>query len=609
MVRLTKFVLGFSWLLQSKTIQSKSGRGYVKASVMVRASLEDAAAYLFDYESRSNRAFGDHERRVLNRNDFELHVKRKVILESKYSSFQQECEFYSAVNLYVVDDDTIAIVIDPVKRNVQSSTDATRRISFRMSFSTMGKVDGEERSTIILKRAGKFETKIEFATELEFGMMIGKAMVKKELENHLHGFKNTMPSYFLNILSRNEPNEINEKDGVTLGELLYEGGRANIKEAISNSAILSSVQAEFPWFEAILDEVLRNKLRPGYYSSATNADCLSITEARRMGGTLAMSLATNATAAGAVDEWFLQQNALQEIDSRFRWIRSMMDIIALKLVGDVGWGLKFRVFFGAALSTLDLTTDLYISYTFWKGGEKMYTFFKSSIVMLVTSMSLSLIFVLLQNKRRGWKTILLEMIPVVVGLKPAVDAFRVASGAKMAERQSFDPLSEMTYIRGIEMFSEAIPGVIIQLSAMLSFGSVSMASIISLVTSALTTGFISSSLSYDWDTDPKKRAESSEFYGYIPSRARLRAVVFVLMILISAIMLIVRASAIALLGHISKSAVFAYIFIDMCLYLIFKMVRDDFFYWLPLHGWVEMFFSFMSRIMVKIIVDFTGNGE
>ena len=44
---------------------------------------------------------------------------------------------------------------------------------------------------------------------------------------------------------------------------------------------------------------------------------------------------------------------------------------------------------------------------------------------------------------------LLEMIPVVSGLKPAVDAFRVASGAKIAEGQVVDPLLEMTLTKAI----------------------------------------------------------------------------------------------------------------------------------------------------------------
>ena len=48
-----------------------------------------------------------------------------------------------------------------------------------------------------------------------------------------------------------------------------------------------------------------------------------------------------------------------------------------------------------------------------------------------------------QNRKLGWKRIACEMIPVVIGLKPAVDAFRVASGAKIEENQTFDPLAEM----------------------------------------------------------------------------------------------------------------------------------------------------------------------
>lgn len=69
----------------------------------------------------------------------------------------------------------------------------------------------------------------------------------------------------------------------------------------------------------------------------------------------------------------------------------------------------------------------------------------------------------------------------------------------------FDPLSEMSYTKGVEMVAEAIPGVIIQLSAIMetyaegkepSFGIMS-----SLLISLMTTGFTSASISYDWDTD------------------------------------------------------------------------------------------------------------
>ena len=62
-----------------------------------------------------------------------------------------------------------------------------------------------------------------------------------------------------------------------------------------------------------------------------------------------------------------------------------------------------------------------------------------------------------QNRRLGWSRVALETIPVVTGLKPAVDAFRIASGAKIEEGQMLEPLMEMTLTKGIEMFAEAIP--------------------------------------------------------------------------------------------------------------------------------------------------------
>ena len=43
----------------------------------------------------------------------------------------------------------------------------------------------------------------------------------------------------------------------------------------------------------------------------------------------------------------------------------------------------------------------------------------------------------------GMKRVFLDMIPVVVGLKPAVDAYRVASRTNQEEGQLFNPLGEM----------------------------------------------------------------------------------------------------------------------------------------------------------------------
>ena len=276
------------------------GRGTTKGTLIVRASLEDAAAYLFDYDSRANRAFGDVKRLIVERKgNFDLLVSRTIMLEGKYMGFQQHCEFHSTLKLRLVDFNNIAILVDPIGHEIEGTKGIKRILSFKLS--TIGKVEGREKSIVMLRRVGPMETKVEFMTELNFGLPIGNTNIKEQFERQIRGYK-AMTTYFLNLLSGEAMHEINEKDGIMLGDLIYEGGREDVKETISNCAILNSLQAEFPWFAAMMEEVLRNKLRQGYSQVKTKAECLSCTEAKKIGRSLAISLAVNITAAGGVDE-------------------------------------------------------------------------------------------------------------------------------------------------------------------------------------------------------------------------------------------------------------------------------------------------------------------
>ena len=65
----------------------------------------------------------------------------------------------------------------------------------------------------------------------------------------------------------------------------------------------------------------------------------------------------------------------------------------------------------------------------------------------------------------GWKRLFSENFPILIGFKPAVDAYRVANGKEQEVEQGLDPKTEMTYVKTGEMFAEAIAGVTIQLMA------------------------------------------------------------------------------------------------------------------------------------------------
>ena len=296
---------------KSTIIQSKLGKCSGKITLLVRASLEDAAAYLFDYRSRANRAFGDFKRTAVSqkeKGDFELLVSRSIMFEGIYWNSQQECKFSSTVKLHRVDANTIVILTDPANRR---SGRRKRSITF-FGMSSLGKTGGLERTTVRLVRISTMETRVDVMTELDFCTPVGRLILKNEVKRELGGYK-AMSRYFLNLLSDESLHLINKKDGISLGELLYEEGRGSVgvkgtvnncavKDAINSCAVLNSLQAEFPWFNVMIEEVIKNNLRPPASAIATKAVCLSTAEATKIGGSLAMSLATNITAVGGVDE-------------------------------------------------------------------------------------------------------------------------------------------------------------------------------------------------------------------------------------------------------------------------------------------------------------------
>ena len=218
--------------------------------------------------------------------------------------------------------------------------------------------------------------------------------------------------------------------------------------------------------------------------------------------------------------------------------------------------------------------------------------------------------VVLQYRKKRFIRILKECLIVLMGGKAPVDAYRVAMGAEKEKDTTLDPMAEMTFSKCTELFAESIPGIIIQLSAIVSTinsgENVTLMAYLSLAVSLLTTGFISATLSYDFDTDPQRRAYYPEFYGYVPDDGRKRAFLFFLMILLSATQVLIKAMLIVVLASIGSRFPVLYLLGDIAFYLLYKVARRDFIYWLPLEGVVSLVISGLIRAVIKFIVDFAA---
>ena len=158
-----------------------------------------------------------------------------------------------------------------------------------------------------------------------------------------------------------------------------------------------------------------------------------------------------------------------------------------------------------------------------------------------------------------------------------------------------------------ELSCESIPGCILQIYVWLQNPEeTGTFALLSILISALTTGYTSAMIAFDFDVDVPHRKVYPLFYGFIPNDHALRSRCFVLMTLISTLHNLSRSVACALLAIQDKRLMVAFFGGEMGLYLLFKIVRRDFLYWMRIDGIAGVIASFVMRFLVKVIVDFSG---
>ncbi|GMI30320.1 hypothetical protein TrCOL_g9489 [Triparma columacea] len=268
--------------------------------------------------------------------------------------------------------------------------------------------------------------------------------------------------------------ESNEVVGTRIGEQLMQtvknrkrghNGESKVKvvkEFIESNQALGELIEQNNFVGTMLCAVVRNKLKRDAAKEGLNEN---EEEAKgwEIGSELTKTMSVTMSAEEAIRVWAEEHSEVQEVMREHSWLRPMLEAVVKELFLKTNFGLKARVMAGAVLSMTDLVTDVYVTYMF--GSDRKWGYFKASLASLVASIGFQLLIVWAQNRKLGMKRVVREWIPILLGYKPAVDAYRVATGAKQEVGTPINPMMEMTYMKATEMFAEAIPGVIIQLMA------------------------------------------------------------------------------------------------------------------------------------------------
>ena len=167
------------------------------------------------------------------------------------------------------------------------------------------------------------------------------------------------------------------------------------------------------------------------------------------------------------------------------------------------------------------------------------------------------------------------------------------------------PLSFLTaFTRCIEMFGESIPSSVLLTYSLLGLDAISKTVVFSIFISACTIAFASTTISVDFDIDPVKRKFAPSFYGFMPDKNR--NLVFLLMMLMTGAHVLMKVLACSLMLRLNQTMFVLYMGGDMYLYFCYKMLRDDFRYWLKIDSQIlSWIVSVLQRFLIKSVTDVT----
>ena len=582
---------------RAQTKVDRSGTMVGEAEAIVRgASAYDIVAYLMDFNSKFIASITDTSV-YLRWETLELKNDhhRVVFFEFKAPPFHNRA-FLQSLLCKKLSDEQYLFVTVPVAHH-PSISEADEHHSVR----------GEIVRCIRLTSLPGDATKLEFAFSADLQGHFPKHLTNAVVLPQMMGLPYTVQRYFLRL----RPGDAcTAEDGTVIAHMVMDVAAAAKKderpaavaEFIQQTAMLCDTTATH------LATIVQHLVAPLHANigiaqnvATDNPASLTEAEAAHIGKGFASIVLCNTMPEAAVDEFLRKYAAMRVLMEAHAWMRPLLLIVAKRQMVSTPMGLKLRVAAGALLSLADVGSDLYMIIQFLQNGETAAAY--GMIGTVAVNLMLQTVLVVYQHKHRGWWAVGREVGFCVCFLKPGVDAFRVASGHLQATGTPVDAMAEMTISKVVEMVTESTPSALLQTATALGSRTRSWATIGSIIFSCLATAFTALTIAWDFETHPMKRRNNPEFYGYLPDDPGRATVIFLLMFILHATLVIGKIFAMALLVLTDWHWLAAYLAGDMTIYIVYKVLRGDLYYFVPGMG---LPLSFLCRVIVKVFVDFSA---
>jgi len=272
----------------------------------------------------------------------------------------------------------------------------------------------------------------------------------------------------------------------------------------------------------------------------------------------------------------------------------------------VKWRAYWGSFSGAGFSFMDTISDIIMFFQYRLEGNYMFAYGIALTVFM--NIFLQLILVSIQNRKMSKAVLATEALKTVLCVKVGFDAAKVARGDEKDILQIIDPEFEMLITRGLDILTESVPSSLMQAYAFILSRHKSKIAATSILLSGAAIGFVATTITWDWDTNPKKRKEEPLFNGFIKNYPATRTLTFLSMLGISTTHALSRVLAMALVLVVNGSWLCLYLLADVVVFFLVKVLRRDVRIRLSLQGKAGLFGSVLIKGCAKLLVDFTGLG-
>jgi hypothetical protein len=327
---------------------------------------------------------------------------------------------------------------------------------------------------------------------------------------------------------------------------------------------------------------------------------LSVEDATAIGASVEPICLRHIHAAKAVAELMRRYPALRSMAENKAWFEPFISVVVSRLMEASG-GTKLRVSFGMLMAFIDVVSDLGAIVAYFSASQPAIA--SAIMAMVLLSVTIQALIVFVRNMHRRKDEIAKELLIVLSFFKPVVDLYRLIMGHEI-DGAPFDTAMERNICRVIESICESIPTSMIIIVGILSVGEWSWLVLLSVLISWVSTALKTATLSLDMDEDRHARDRDGWFYGFAPNGSPRRAsLMFGFLFLLALTHVAGKTVAISLLFVTDNALCFGWLVVEMASFLLYKIVRKDFFVWLPQTGIAA---AFIYRVLSKLMLDFTG---